>query len=91
MKSTNVGMSLINVWSVVFIVRNERHASTPSECGMLVCREFTSMVTSKDSGVTKCVMSFSLIEKICGVFEKAGYFVKKCFQNGINISLNVFG
>ena len=38
MKSTNVGMSLINVWSVVFIMRNERHASTPSECGMLVYR-----------------------------------------------------
>ena len=53
MKSTNVGMSLIYVWSVVFIVRNERHASTPSECGMLVYREFTSIVTSKESGVTK--------------------------------------
>ena len=53
MNSTNVGMSLVNVWSVVYIVRNERHASTQSECGMLVCREFTSMVTNKESGVTK--------------------------------------
>ena len=53
MKSTNVGMSLINAWSIVFIVRNERHASTPSECGMLVYREFTSIVTNKESGVTK--------------------------------------
>ena len=38
MKSTNVGMSLINVWSVAPIVRNEWHASTPSVCGMLIYR-----------------------------------------------------
>ena len=70
MKSTNVGMSLINVWSVVFIVRNERHASTPPECGMLVCREFTSILTSKESGVTKWVMSFSLQIKSVVSFRK---------------------
>ena len=30
-------------------------------------------------------------KKICGVFEKAGYFVQKVFQNGINMSGNVLG
>ena len=32
---------------------NELHASTLSECGMLVCREFTPIVTNKESDVTK--------------------------------------
>ena len=31
------------------------------------------------------------IKKICVVFEKAGYFVQKVFQNRINMSGNVFG
>ena len=53
MKFTNVGMSLVNAWSVVFIVTNEWHASTPSECGMLVYRKFTSMAAKKNSDVTK--------------------------------------
>ena len=74
MKSTIVGMSLINVWPVVFILRNERHASTPSECGMLVYSEFTSMVTSKDTGVTKRVMSFSLQKENEVSFRKLGIF-----------------
>ena len=35
------------------------------------------------------VIQFTKI--IFGVFEKAGYFVQKVLQNGINISGNVFG
>ena len=30
-------------------------------------------------------------EKICGVFEKAGYFVQIFFTNGINLSGNELG
>ena len=30
-------------------------------------------------------------KKICGVFEKAVYFLEKFLQNGISISRNVFG
>ena len=37
-KSPSVGMSLIHIWSVVFIERNERYASIQSVCGMLVYR-----------------------------------------------------
>ena len=77
MKSTNVGMSLINAWSIVFIVRNERHASTPSECGILVYREFTSIVTNKESGVTKCLMSISLQRKSVVSLRKLGILSKK--------------
>ena len=63
MKSTSVGMSLINALSVGFIVRNERYASTPSVYGMLIYREFTSMVTNKYSGFTEWLVSFSLQRK----------------------------
>ena len=61
--SKNDMMSLINTWSVVFIVRNEWHASTYSESEMLVYGEFTSMVRNKESGDTKRVVSFSLQRK----------------------------
>ena len=30
-------------------------------------------------------------KKICGVFEKAGYFVQIVLQNGTNMTGNVFG
>ena len=72
MNSSNAGMSLFNVWSVVYIVRNERQVSTPSECGMLVYEEFTSMVANKESGVTKRVMSFSLQRKAVVSLRKLG-------------------
>ena len=72
MKSTNVGMSLINAWSAIFIVRNERHASSPSDCRMLVYSEFTSMATNKDSDVSKRLTSFSLQRKSVMSLRKLG-------------------
>ena len=45
-QSTGIGMSLVNVWSVMLMARNELLASTPSVCGMLEYREFTSIIAN---------------------------------------------
>ena len=54
MKSTTMEMAIITVWSVVFMVRNQRHTSTLYVCGMLVYGEHTSMVTNRHSVFVQC-------------------------------------
>ena len=79
-KSIKMGMSLIRAGSMLCLIRNEQHALIPSVCGMLVCKELTSIVIIVDSGVIRRLMSFSFLRKSLVSVIKLGILCRRAWR-----------